>query len=180
MSEHARFLAYVLRHAPEAVSLQLGAGGWVGVTDLLKAFRRQGRRLSLEDLKKIVEDDDKQRFTLTPDGLKIRAAQGHSIMVDLGLPNSKPPQFLFHGTARDRLDAIFTEGLQPMRRQHVHLSLNVETAIRVGTRHGKAVVLSVCAAEMFGAGYTFHRADNGVWLTAEVPAKYLFFGERSL
>lgn len=180
MSEHARFLAYVLRHGPEEVGLCLRPGGWLSVRELLLAFRRHGRRMTESDLQTIVRNDGKRRFTLSPDGQHIRAAQGHTIPVDLQLPNVEPPTTLYHGTARDTLNAIFLDGLKPMRRIHVHLSAEIETAAKVGNRHGKEVILSIPAAKMFADGYAFYRADNGVWLTDHVPAQYLSFAERPI
>ena len=132
--------------------------------------------LTKERLLKIVETNDKQRFTLSTDGLQIRAAQGHSVEVDLGLSPLVPPDVLYHGTATQNLDAIFEGGLTPGRRRQVHLSTDAETATRVGRRHGKPTVLRIDAARMHADGYVFTRSDNDVWLTDVVPAAYLGFG----
>jgi len=176
MSRDSKFLSLVLRHAPEELDLKLDSQGWVLIDDLLRQMRRHGRRLSKEKLTEIVETNDKQRFTLSPDGRKIRAAQGHSVNVDLGLPTIEPPKFLYHGTAGANLDSIFADGLHSGRRRQVHLSLSPITAKQVGTRHGRPVVLRVEAGCMHRDGFAFQRADNGVWLTDQVPSKYLGFG----
>ena len=175
MSKESKFLSRVLRHEPDLIGLTLGPGGWVQVDELLRGMKRAGHRLSPDALRQIVTDNDKQRFTLSEDGRRIRAAQGHSVVVDLGLTPTEPPVTLFHGTARDNLDAIFASGLNPGRRQHVHLSPDEETAVKVGTRHGRPVVLRVNTAAMHADGLIFWRADNGVWLTATVPPEYLGF-----
>jgi putative RNA 2'-phosphotransferase len=176
MSRESKFLARVLRHEPEAIGLKLDRNGWVSVDDLLRAMKKAGRRLSRDQLVEIVALNDKRRFTLSEDGHRIRAAQGHSVEVDLGLPPAIPPHSLYHGTAARNLDAIFAHGLLPGRRRHVHLSPDPETAIRVGERHGKPVVLRIDAAAMQADGHTFYCADNGVWLTAGVHVHYLGFG----
>lgn len=173
--EISKFLSYVLRHAPETIGLRLDANGWADVDELLTKAKKAGKRLDLDTLRAVVAENDKQRFTLSEDGRRIRAAQGHSVVVDLGLEPSVPPALLYHGTASRNLDAIFAEGLKPGRRQQVHLSLDPETARKVGERHGKATVLAVSAERMHGDGYQFFRADNGVWLTDHVPAGYLGF-----
>nr|WP_176024949.1 RNA 2'-phosphotransferase [Brucella pseudintermedia] len=173
--EISKFLSYVLRHAPETIGLRLDANGWADVDELLTKAKKAGKRLDLDTLRAVVAENDKQRFTLSEDGRRIRAAQGHSVVVDLGLEPSVPPALLYHGTASRNLDAIFAEGLKPGRRQQVHLSLDPETARKVGERHGKATVLTVSAERMHGDGYQFFRADNGVWLTDHVPAGYLGF-----
>ena len=129
--------------------------------------------ISRDELEEIVAQNDKKRFTLSPDGARIRAAQGHSVPVDLSLTQATPPEHLFHGTARASLQAIRAEGLRPGARRQVHLSIDRATARQVGSRHGKPHVLLVKAAQMQSDGYAFYRADNGVWLTDAVPPAYL-------
>jgi len=175
MSKESKFLAFVLRHDPSSIGLELGPGGWVPVDALLKGMRRAGHPLSRDALETLVATNEKKRFTLSEDGLRIRAAQGHSIPVDLDLCPVTPPDTLYHGTARSNLDAIFAEGLLPGRRRHVHLSNDHDTAIKVGQRHGKPVVLTVHSGRMCADGQTFWRADNGVWLTERVAPHYLSF-----
>lgn len=175
MSRDSKFLSRILRHAPHEVGLILDAQGWVFVDDLLRALKRAGRPKSRADLIGIVIADDKQRFTLSADGRRLRAAQGHSVPVDLGLTLIAPPEILYHGTSRHSLDAIFATGLRPGRRRQVHLSPDRETAERVGRRHGKPVVLRVAAAHMHRDGHAFYLSDNAVWLTDQVPAVYLSF-----
>jgi putative RNA 2'-phosphotransferase len=166
-------LSYVLRHAPETIGLDLDANGWADVDRLLASARQAGRPIDLATLREVVAQNDKQRFTLSEDGRRIRAAQGHSIAVDLDLAPSEPPARLYHGTAIRNLDAILAEGLQPGQRQQVHLSLDPAMARKVGERHGKPAVLAVDAAAMHRDGFALFRADNGVWLTDTVPARYL-------
>ena len=112
------------------------------------------------------------------DGL-IRAAQGHSVRVDLGLEPRQPPPVLYHGTVARFLDSIFADGLRPGRRTHVHLSADEETATAVGARRGQPVVLLVDCAAMSTGGYEFFQASNGVWLTEHVPPAFLSFAGKS-
>lgn len=176
MSKESKFLSLILRHKPEEIGLRLDPQGWADIDELLAKMKKAGRRVSRQELSEIVLNNDKKRFTLSEDGTRIRAAQGHSIEVDLNLQTKEPPAELYHGTATSNLDAIFADGLKPGRRQQVHLSLDVDTAKRVGERHGKPTVLRVSSGEMFRSGYQFFQADNGVWLTDFVPAQYLGFG----
>src|SRR5688500_11890344 len=171
--EISRFLSYVLRHAPEAIGLQLDAAGWADVSELVTKCHMAGKSFDLETLRAVVAENDKKRFTLSDDGRRIRAAQGHSIPVDLGLMPIMPPETLFHGTAQAKLEAIRRDGLQPGRRQKVHLSQDKDTAIIVGRRHGNPVVLCVEAGRMHADGLLFWQAHNGVWLTDRVPPRYL-------
>jgi putative RNA 2'-phosphotransferase len=167
----SKFLAYVLRHDPAAAGLELGAGGWVAVSALLEAAARHGRPLTPALLRRVVTAPGKQRFEVR-DGL-IRAAQGHSVPVDLGLAPQAPPAVLYHGTVARFLPAIREQGLRPGRRVHVHLSADEATAAAVGARRGAPVVLRVDASGMRAAGREFFRAANGVWLTAAVPPRFL-------
>jgi putative RNA 2'-phosphotransferase len=169
----SKFLSYVLRHAPEEIGLRLGEGGWVSTSELIAKARTHGQDLTPEILREIVATNDKKRFTLSPDGLTIRAAQGHSVVVSLDLEPLPPPDMLYHGTALKVLDKILAEGLRPQTRQHVHLSLDEATARKVGQRHGKPVLLLVEAGRMYREGLSFYRADNGVWLTGAVAPQYL-------
>lgn len=170
----SRRLALVLRHRPETAGLTLDANGWVPVADLLAALK-----ISRADLDGVVADNDKTRFVIAAgaDGVeRIRANQGHSrrVNVDLGLAPAEPPAVLFHGTPRTNLAPILRDGLRPGSRQHVHLSLDVATAVVVGRRRAQdVVVLEVAAGTMAADGYVFHCSENGVWLTAAVPAPYV-------
>ena len=103
----------------------------------------------------------------------MRARQGHSVAVDLGLAPVAPPEVLYHGTVAAALDAILLEGLRPMGRQQVHLSPDVETARAVGARRGRPIVLRVAAGAMHRDGYAFTVSSNGVWLTDAVPPRYI-------
>jgi putative RNA 2'-phosphotransferase len=171
----SKFLSLVLRHEPERIGISLDPQGWVAVDDLLAAAARAGKPISREQLDLVVATNDKKRFALSPDGSRIRASQGHSVEVDLALPPVVPPERLFHGTATRFLDAIRAEGLRSQSRQHVHLSPDEETAVKVGQRHGRPAILVVLAGAMHSAGHLFYRSDNGVWLTAAVPPEYLEF-----
>ena len=169
----SKFLSLVLRHQPELIGLEPDSAGWVLVDDLLQKMKSKGLDLTADELQYMVDTNSKKRFALSEDKKRIRASQGHSIAVDLGYSKAVPPAVLFHGTAEKNKDAIFSQGLQKMTRQHVHLSSDMETAIAVGKRHGKPVVLEVLAGKMYEDGYAFFLSANGVWLTEVVPAAYI-------
>ncbi|RPD47604.1 RNA 2'-phosphotransferase [Hymenobacter sediminis] len=169
----SKLLSLVLRHEPARLGLTLDAQGWVEVDTLLTQAKAHQVPLTRENLLYIVETNAKQRFRLSDDQQRIRASQGHSVEVELGYAPVAPPTVLYHGTATRHQATILQNGLQKMSRQQVHLSADVATAQQVGGRHGKPVVLVVAAARMHADGYAFYQADNGVWLTDEVPAQYL-------
>lgn len=169
----SKFLSLVLRHDPGRIGLALDAAGWAEVEALLEAARGAGVRLDRATLERVVAENDKQRFAFSEDRTRIRASQGHSVKVELGLEPREPPEVLFHGTATRFLLSIRKEGLRPGSRTHVHLSADRETAVKVGSRHGVPVVLVVQAGRMHREGHAFLRSENGVWLCEAVPAKYL-------
>lgn len=169
----SKFLSRHLRHAPADLGLTLAPGGWVDVGDLLAGCAKAGLPLSRADLDAVVAASDKQRFAFDDTASRIRANQGHSVEIDLQLTPAAPPDVLYHGTAADVLDDILRSGLQKMTRHHVHLSTSVPTATKVGSRHGRPVVLVIDAAGMHADGLTFYCSANGVWLVDEVPPRYL-------
>lgn len=169
----SKTLSYLLRHQPAKFGLTLDIQGWCEVDALLSAFAARNIDLSREMLEYIVENNDKKRFAFNSDGTKIRASQGHSLEVELDYQPVPPPAILFHGTTEQFLDAILKQGLQKRKRHHVHLSPDVETAVNVGKRRGKPVILSVRAGQMYVDGHLFYCSANGVWLTGEVPPQYL-------
>ncbi|MBW8736573.1 MAG: RNA 2'-phosphotransferase [Streptomyces turgidiscabies] len=169
----SKYLSKHLRHQPERIGLILDERGWVEIDTLIAAATAHGFRFTREELDHVVTANDKKRFAI--DGTRIRASQGHSVEVDLGLPPATPPPYLYHGTVGRFLDAIHSEGLRPMNRHAVHLSPDRETATRVGARRGRPVVLSVDSAAMHRDGHLFHVSANGVWLTETVPPRYLRF-----
>ncbi len=147
--------------------------GWVDVAALLRAADGDGITISAEQLHAIVATNDKQRYEFDATGRRIRARQGHSVAVDLGLQPRTPPDVLYHGTARRLADRILAEGLRPMGRQHVHLSPDPATATDVGGRRGAPLVLAVQAGTMSAAGHDFWMSANGVWLALAVPPEFL-------
>jgi putative RNA 2'-phosphotransferase len=169
----SKYLSKHLRHQPERLGLELAPGGWVEVEELLAACARNAFPITRAQLEEVVAKNDKQRFSFDDSGTWIRANQGHTTEVDLQLERAEPPAVLYHGTGHGNVAAILTSGLCKMARHHVHLSADVPTATRVGTRHGRPVVFAVDAAAMCQAGFTFFRSANGVWLVDSVPVAYL-------
>ena len=169
LKSKARFLTLVLRHKPEEANITLDYNGaWANISDIM-------RELDLTHLEilEIVGNDNKGRFGISKDDLRIRANQGHSVEVDLELQEKIPPEYLLHGTPEKFKDIIIEQGIKRMQRHHVHLSSNIETATQVAERRGKAIILTVKAKIMAQDGYKFYQSENGVWLTDSVPAKYL-------
>lgn len=171
----SKYLSKHLRHQPERIGLTLDPAGWVEIDTLLAAAAAHGFPISRAELDHVVAVNDKRRFAV--EGGRIRASQGHSVEVALGLPPATPPPYLYHGTVARSLDAIRAEGLRAMNRHDVHLSADRETATRVGARRGRPVVLTVDAGAMHRDGHVFHVSANGVWLTDAVPPRYLRFSE---
>ena len=169
----SKFLSFVLRHAPETIGITLDPNGGTDTADLLERVNGHGYKLTPAGLAHIVASSPKQRFAFNADQTRIRANQGHSVSVDLGYAPTEPPQTLYHGTGAKALSAILATGLDKRNRHHVHLSPDVQTALTVGTRHGRPVVLEVDAQRMHQDGFQFFVSNNGVWLTDYVPVSYL-------
>lgn len=169
----SKFLSYVLRHHPELIGLYLDENGWANVDELITKSKNDTQGFTFEELCEIVETNDKKRFIFNEDKTRIRANQGHSIEINLNLKPQQPPEFLYHGTAHTNIDSILENGIEKRSRQHVHLSLDKETATKVGMRHGKPIILTILSGKMHQDGILFYLSDNGVWLTDFVDFKYI-------
>ena len=172
-TRRSKLLSLVLRHEPAHIGITLDEQGWAMVPELLAQLAKHQQPLTLQELEFIVDTSPKQRFRFSDDRSRIRASQGHLVGVELGYTPVVPPEVLYHGTAVQHQENILRDGLRKMARHHVHLSADVATARTVGQRHGRLVLFEVAAGPLHRAGQPFYQADNGVWLTEEVPAAYL-------
>jgi len=172
LNETSKFIALILRHKPEVIGIKLDEHGWANVDELIAGIAKT-RTFDKAMLEEIVRTDSKQRYSLNEDKALIMANQGHSIPVDVELPEKEAPEYLWHGTWEKHVESIDSQGLPPKSRLYVHLSKDIETAMAVGKLHGKPVVHQVSSGQMQREGITFFLSANGVWLTKKVPAKYL-------
>lgn len=169
----SKFLSLILRHQPDRFGLQIDNRGFVPITDLLEAIRVKKPWVTEDDIRRIAESSEKQRFEI--DGSRIRARYGHSIPVSFDEDEEEPPEYLYHGTTPSSLDSIRKHGLQSRDRQYVHLSVDEEEANQVGLRHDPdPVVLTIRALEANRDGYTFYRTGP-LFMTREIPPQYIIF-----
>ncbi len=167
----SKYLSFILRHQPGSIGLELSDEGWANIKELIGKTRKF--KLTKELIDTVVETNDKKRFLVSDDGLRIKANQGHSIKVKLELEPMTPPDVLLHGTAERFLDSIFEQGLTKQQRHHVHLSETQKTALSVGARYGRPVLLKIDSKQMHEDGFEFFKTENGVWLVERVPVMYL-------
>ena len=172
LENKSRFLSLILRHNPDVIGIKLDEHGFANVDELIDGFSKQ-EYIDMKILEEIVKTDDKKRYSFNEDKTLIRANQGHSINVDVELEKKIPSDVLFHGTGIKYLDSILEQGLIPKSRLYVHLSSDIETAIKVGKRHGEVVVFEINTNQMIADGFDFFISSNGVWLVKNVPVKYL-------
>lgn len=168
----SKLISLLLRHKPETKGLNVDKNGWVGVKSLIEAID-----ITKEELDFIVDNNDKQRFEYNSNHSKIRARQGHSLeYVTIPFKATRPPKVLYHGTSEAKTMDIVSEGIRKMSRNHVHLSVDIPTAMIVGKRHCKKgeqpAIFRIDAEKMFEDGGVFYLSDNGVWLTEHVSSKY--------
>lgn len=173
LNQVSRYISLILRHKPEVVGITLDEHGWADVYDLIGGVKKKYPEFCWKMLEKIVETDEKQRYSFNEDGTLIRANQGHSINVDVELEEVEPPQFLYHGTGKKYVESIEEHGLLPKSRLYVHLSSDANIALNVGKRHGEPVIYIIQSRLMYADGFKFHKSKNGVWLTKAVPSHYL-------
>lgn len=172
----SKFLSLILRHSPATIKLKLDENGWADIDELLAGAASHGTKINRTLLEEVVADNDKKRFTISDDGKRIRANQGHSVKgVDLELVPVSPPDVLYHGTASRFAASIRDKGLVPGSRHHVHLSADSATAVSVGQRHGVPVVLTIQARALHEQGQPFYLSANGVWLTGPIDKRFITF-----
>jgi len=167
----SKYLSFILRHQPDSIGLELSDEGWVNIGELIT--RTKKFKLTRESIQTIVDTNDKKRFLISDDGQLIKANQGHSVKVSLELEPVTPPDFLLHGTTERFIESIFKHGLTRQKRHHVHLSETEKTALSVGSRYGKPILLKVDSKQMHKDGFEFFKTENEVWLVYKVPIKYL-------
>lgn len=163
--QKGREIAYLLRHTLDLID----GKGWANINDLLKVIN-----ISRSELQVIIDTNDKKRYEVSINGLKIRALQGHSVDVDVELEEEIPDIELYHGTSSFFIDSIMRDGISSKTRKHVHLSSDIDTALKSGKRHGgepKLLVLDI--KSMIGDGIIFYHSRNDVWLTEYVSTKYI-------
>jgi len=168
----SKYLSYVLRHKPESIGITLSKNGWIDVKELIEKSDFS-LMLNFNDIKYVVDNSDKKRFSLSEDFCEIRANQGHSTDVELEFEEVKPPTILYHGAPVGVVDQIMKEGLKKMNRHHCHLSKDIETEEKVGSRRGEFEILEVEAMRMRADGHKIYISENGVYLVDEVPAEYI-------
>lgn len=174
MQTSSKFLSYILRHNPGEIGLHLDGNGWANVSELIsKCNKEKDYSLDIHKLNDLVKNNDKQRFIFNKDKTKIRANQGHSIKIDLGLNPVKPPDLLYHGTAEKHYHNIRKNGILKMKRNHVHLSSTTKVAKEIGKRHGKPIILKINAKEMYQNDINFYLSENRVWLTFNISPQYI-------
>lgn len=168
-----KFISLILRHKPEIIGISLDPHGWADVSELIDGINKSGHEIDFETLERIVRENNKKRYSFNADKTKIRANQGHSINVNVELKKVIPPEVLYHGTAERFLDSIKEKGILKMSRQYVHLSKNKETAVDVGKRHGKPIVLVIHTKPMIKDGFEFYLSENRVYMCKYIPWKYV-------
>ncbi len=167
-------ISFILRHQPWLYELELDDEGWVPVSELMRALHTERRWLAVKvsDLERVVQLSSKQRFEIG--GGRIRALYGHSLPGKLKKTPAEPPPTLYHGTTDAVVERIMDEGLRPMSRQFVHLSVDTQMARQVARRKdGMVVVLSIAAKQAHHDGIRFYEGNDAVWLADEIPANYL-------
>lgn len=168
----SKALSYFLRHGPKSGGPQLMNGGYLYVDDVL---RQQGLQQYTEaDVRRVVEENDKQRFQLDVDAessrLKIRANQGHTVEVtDLELTqitDARDTPIIIHGTSKKAWETIQREGLSRMKRNHIHFAPGEPGGGQVisGMRKDCEVLIHVDIEKALADGVSFFRSANNVIL----------------
>ena len=168
-------ISYALRHAPWEYELELDSEGFVPTEQLLAAINengKHGREITVNDIEYIIANSDKTRFEIQGD--RVRALYGHTIPMHISKEPIEPPAILYHGTTHKAAQIILKDGLKPMKRQYVHLSVDTDTAVQVGKRRdSEPVILKIDAAKAHSDGVKFYKGNDKVILADYVAPKYI-------
>ena len=172
LTKISKSLSCWLRHKPEQIGIRIENDGWVDVKELL-AKASSKILFDFNELKQVVQSDDKKRYSFSEDFCMIRANQGHSVEVDIKFEEVIPPTILYHGTPNKNVESILKSGLNKGNRQYVHLSPDEKTAAVVGARRGEFTILKIEALKMRADKIKIYISENGVYLVDEVPKEYI-------
>jgi len=167
-------MAFALRHKPEQCGLKLDKEGYTNVNGLLEYLRSLKRfcDVTMEDIKDTMLNSDKKRFELN--GENIRAYYGHSCVQKIEKIATEPPKILYHGTSGEAAEKILKEGIKAQERQYVHMSMDIETATKVGSRKDKTpVILEVDTEKAAQDGLKFYLGNETTWLADYIPPEYI-------
>lgn len=177
-TELSKTISYALRHRPEEFNIVLDSEGFTNINALIENIKKHSKKwleVTLEDMKEIVEKDEKGRYEIKGD--QIRAVYGHSVKGKIDKVTVTPPEILYHGTTPESAKKILEQGLKSMSRQYVHLSKDLDTAIMVAKRRTKTpVVLTVLSEKAYKDGFSFYYESNGIYLSDSIPGKYIIEG----
>lgn len=172
--ELSKEISYALRHAPWEYGIELDQEGWVEIACLLEGMRKskKWKQLEMNDIEKMIETSSKKRHEINQNS--IRAFYGHSVPKKIIKKEMIPPVFLYHGTTHEAISSILEEGLEAKSRQYVHLSQDIETAIKVGERRDKTPIILVINSEQASKdGIKFYPGNEKIWLSEKIPSNYI-------
>lgn len=187
----SKLLSYTLRHGAVKEGFAISSDGYVKLSAILS--HQKFSTFTEQDIVCVVEQNDKQRFELSEDEstnqLKIRATQGHTLnhVEDLDLKPVDPAELpqAIHGTNNRVIDIIRKRGLSKMRRNHIHMAVNLPGADGVisGMRQSCSWLVYVNITDAHKDGLRFFRSKNNVILSSGdedgfIHPKYLKFKKR--
>lgn len=165
----SKYMAFLLRHDPKG--MQISEQGFVSLSDLLKVLRERFPWIDAPYVRQVVRHDVRGRYQIVDDG--IRARYGHSIDVKPQFPPAEVDR-LYHGTSEAAAEQILRDGMRPMGRQRVHLSVNMDDAIGVGKRRAfQPVVLEIDARQAIQEGIRIEKASDRICVTDYVPPRFI-------
>lgn len=168
-------VSYILRHHPKKYNLKLDENGFVNINELLLQLNKNNKYdkvITKEDLECVVFHSDKKRWEIN--GEMIRALYGHSTSQNIIKTSATPPNILYHGTTHKALNEILKVGLKPMSRQYVHMSIDIETAVKTGQRReSNPVILKIDSKKALSDGIKFYKGNEEIWLAEAMPSKYI-------
>jgi len=190
-----RFITKFLRHELKNYiqKIKITEDGFIKVSDLLSLDKKTRSKKPLneytpEDVIIAVEKDNKNRMTYKIiDGiLMIRANQGYSfsegfnpekIYKKITNTNQLPiPGLAIHGTSKKYISAIIKNGLNPMKRTHIHFSTQEYGSSEMisGMRKSSEVLIYLDVEKVLDNNIPLYLSENQVLLCPEIISSEYF------
>ena len=170
LAKRSRSLCYLLRWGAVEWGVPISSDGYVFVDDLLRSGPLAGA--TIEEIRRIVLEDDKNRFSLTYDTkkgqFKVRANHGHGMpgvtVTERRLTKQETPGLVVHLTTERAWEAIAAQGLRHFKRNHIHFVGRIPNpGERVaGVRDDADVCIFIDTAKAIDDGIPFYVTPSGV------------------
>ncbi len=168
-----KIISGAMRHFPQDLGLNMDEYGWVSLKELTSVIEKKYEWARPYHVDAMFKTDDKGRYEKKGD--MVRARYGHSVHINPDYAHFEG-DILYYGTSEEEADRILEIGLKPVNQHFVHLSKNIEEAVKVACiRTEHPVIIEVDAKKARDSGIDILDAGP-VCLTSRIPPEFIQIG----